>query len=264
MVKAPTPEEEDRRRLCRERKALIAERVRHVNRIKGLLFCQGVSGYEPLRRNRRQHLGELKTGDGRPLPEHLKAQIGRELARLELLLEAIRPVLDQAPEGLELFDPGIAYGERPRLFLDMIGFVDLDHDRRTYRFFQDTRHGRVLIAESDSADRILAAVTNYVARRLVEREQALASDWRSRTAASEHIKSNVRAKDLARKANGDTPPPAAKPRRRFRRVAGDVFGFVLMTLGSITLCVGLFLVAQAGWEAWGRAFWEAHLGRAPF
>jgi hypothetical protein len=47
-------------------------------------------------------------------------------------------------------------------------------------------------------------------------------------------------------------------------VAGDVFGFVLMTIGSIALCVGLFLIAQAGWEAWGRAFWEAHVGHAPF
>ena len=92
MVKAPTPEEEDRRRLCRERKALIAERVEHVNRIKGLLFCQGVSGYEPLRRDRRQRLGELKTGDGRGLPDHLKAQISRELDRLELLLEQIKAV----------------------------------------------------------------------------------------------------------------------------------------------------------------------------
>jgi transposase len=92
MVKAPTPEEEDRRRLCRERKVLIAERVEHVNRIKGLLFSQGVSGYEPLRRDRRQRLAELKTGDGRPLPEHLKAQIGRELARLEVLLEQIKLV----------------------------------------------------------------------------------------------------------------------------------------------------------------------------
>jgi transposase len=92
MVKAPTPEEEDRRRLCRERKALIAERVQHVNRIKGLLFCQGVSGYEPLRRDRRQRLGELKTGDGRGLPDHLKAQISRELDRLELLLEQIKAV----------------------------------------------------------------------------------------------------------------------------------------------------------------------------
>ena len=53
MVRAPTPEDEDRRRICRERKVLIMERVQHVNRIKGLLFSQGSFGYEPLRRDRR-------------------------------------------------------------------------------------------------------------------------------------------------------------------------------------------------------------------
>ncbi len=92
MVKAPTPEEEDNRRLCRERKVLTAERVLHVNRIKGLLFCQGISGYEPLRRDRRERLEELQTGDGRPLPQHLKAQVDRELDRLELLLKQIKTV----------------------------------------------------------------------------------------------------------------------------------------------------------------------------
>ena len=92
IVSAPTPEDEDNRRLCRERKALTAERIQHVNRIKGLLFSQGVSDYEPLRRNRHQRLDELKTGDSRPLPMHLKAQIGRELDRLELLLEQIKAV----------------------------------------------------------------------------------------------------------------------------------------------------------------------------
>jgi len=92
MVRAPTPEDEDRRRLCRERKTLTNERVQHVNRIKGLLFSQGISDYEPLRRNRRQRLDELKTGDARPLPPHLKAQITRELDRLELLLEQIEAV----------------------------------------------------------------------------------------------------------------------------------------------------------------------------
>ena len=90
MVRPPTPEDEDRRRLCRERKTLIAERVEHVNRTKGLLFAQGVSDYEPLRRDRRQRLDELKTGDGRPLSMHLKTQIGRELDRLELLLTQIK------------------------------------------------------------------------------------------------------------------------------------------------------------------------------
>ena len=62
MVKAPAPEEEDRRRLCRERKVLTNERVLHVNRIKGLLFSQGVAGYEPLRRDRRQRTRGVENG----------------------------------------------------------------------------------------------------------------------------------------------------------------------------------------------------------
>src|SRR5215203_3483779 len=92
MVRAPTPEAEDRRRISRERKTLTAERIQHVNRIKGLLFAQGIGDYEPLHRNRRERLEELITGDGRPLPECLKAQIRRELDRLELLIEQVKAV----------------------------------------------------------------------------------------------------------------------------------------------------------------------------
>jgi transposase len=95
MVVAPSPEEEDRRRICRERATLIAERITHVNRIKGLLFAQGISDYRPLWRDRRARLEALRTGDGRQLPSHLKAQIGRELDRIELLLEQIAAVETQ-------------------------------------------------------------------------------------------------------------------------------------------------------------------------
>jgi transposase len=63
-----------------------------VNRVKGLLFAQGISGYEPLNRDRRKRLEELQTGDGRVLPAHLKAQIDRELDRLELLIEQVKAV----------------------------------------------------------------------------------------------------------------------------------------------------------------------------
>jgi transposase len=99
MVVAPSPEEEDRRRLCRERRTLIAERVTHGNRIKGLLFAQGIFDYAPLRRDRRTRLEALRTGDGRELPSHLKAQIGRELDRIELLLGQIK-VVEAAQEAL--------------------------------------------------------------------------------------------------------------------------------------------------------------------
>jgi transposase len=106
MVRAPSPEDEDRRRLSRERKTLVAERVEHVNRIKGVLFAQGISDYQPVRRDRRKRLEDLKTGDGRPIPPNLKAQILRELDRLELILKQIEEVeanrddlLDQATIG---------------------------------------------------------------------------------------------------------------------------------------------------------------------
>jgi transposase len=92
MVRVPTPQDEDRRRICRERKTLIAERIRHVNRIKGLLFSQGIGDYEPLRRDRRRALEAVRTGDGRALDANMKAQIGRELDRLELLLGQIAAV----------------------------------------------------------------------------------------------------------------------------------------------------------------------------
>lgn len=106
MVRAPSPAAEDRRRLCREREVLLAERIRHVNRIKGLLFAQGVRDYKPLRRNRRERLEVLQTGDGRALPEHLKRQIERELDRLELLLEQIKAV-ESARDAL-MAEPGAA------------------------------------------------------------------------------------------------------------------------------------------------------------
>jgi len=68
----------------------VGEPVKHVNRIKGLLFAQEVVGYEPLRKGRRERLEDLRTGDGRPLPMHVKAQIIRELDRLEVLLGQLK------------------------------------------------------------------------------------------------------------------------------------------------------------------------------
>src|ERR687885_646977 len=92
MVVPPTPDDEDRRRLSRERKVLIGERIRYVNRIKGLLMSQGITGYEPLRRDRRQHLAELKTCDGRRLPPRLQSEILRTLDRLDLVLRQLTEV----------------------------------------------------------------------------------------------------------------------------------------------------------------------------
>ena len=98
-----------------------------------------------------------------------------EMARLDLLREMMEPVLAQVPPEADLFDTGIVPGEHPRLFIDMIAFVEMARDRRTYRFLQDRRDGRVVLAESDSVGAMLRALTAYIARRLVEREKMLAS-----------------------------------------------------------------------------------------
>ncbi len=97
MVCVPTPEEEDQRRLCRELKTLVGERIRHVNRLKGVLFSQGIGDYDPRRADKRDRLDELRTGDGRPLPHHLKALALRELEIIELLdrqIEAVKAERD--------------------------------------------------------------------------------------------------------------------------------------------------------------------------
>ena len=92
MVRVPTLEEEDRRRVCRELKSLTGERIRHVNRRKGVLFAQAIGDYEPRNKDRRNRLEVPRTGDGRPLPRHLKAVVLRELEIIELLNRQIDAV----------------------------------------------------------------------------------------------------------------------------------------------------------------------------
>jgi transposase len=89
VVRVPSVAEEDARRLHRERDRLIKERVGHVNRIKGLCATHGIYDDQPLRRKRRTELEQLRTAQGQKLPARLQAEIGRELQRLELVVEMI-------------------------------------------------------------------------------------------------------------------------------------------------------------------------------
>jgi len=86
MVPIPAEADEDARRRVRERAELVAERVGLVNRIGAVLATLGVGEYNPLRRDRRQRLDELRTALGGSLPTHARAKIVRMLDRLELLL----------------------------------------------------------------------------------------------------------------------------------------------------------------------------------
>ena len=101
MVHVPSPEEEDQRRRGRERERLIKERVQHLGRIKGLLMTQGVRDFRPGRHDWRERLDALRTGDGRPLPSCLKAEIGRECRRLALVDEMLGELEREREAGAE-------------------------------------------------------------------------------------------------------------------------------------------------------------------
>ena len=92
VVRVPSVTEEDDRRLHRERDRLINERVQHVNRIKGLCAVHGIYDYEPLRPNRLARLEQLRAADSQELPPRVKAEIVRELQRLELVLNMIKTI----------------------------------------------------------------------------------------------------------------------------------------------------------------------------
>jgi hypothetical protein len=96
-----------------------------------------------------------------------------EVARLEILNEALDPLFAQIPEQVDLFDRGISQGDTPRLWIDVVAHVLMGRDKRIYRFVQDTRFGRIVIAESHDVAAVVDAVTDYVARRMIEREHAL-------------------------------------------------------------------------------------------
>lgn len=96
-----------------------------------------------------------------------------EVARLEILNEALDPLFAQIPNSVDLFDRGISQGETPRLWIDVVAHVLMGRDKRIYRFVQDTRFGRIVVAESHDVAVIVDAVTDYVARRMIEREHAL-------------------------------------------------------------------------------------------
>ena len=113
-----------------------------------------------------------------------------EAARLELLNEALDPVFREIPNGVELFDRGVSRGDMPRLWVDVVAHVEMGRDKRQYRFVQDTRYGRAVIAEAYEISVMAEAVTRYVARRLVERERALADDvWAGQVAADRMARS---------------------------------------------------------------------------
>ncbi|RXF73511.1 hypothetical protein [Hansschlegelia zhihuaiae] len=132
-----------------------------------------------------------------------------EIARLEMLRDELAPVFAEVPAEVDLFDVGLAPGDRPRLFVDMVSFVEMSRDRRMYRFMRDGRHGRVCAAESEKTAAIVEAITSYVARRLIERERLLADDDRVFDSSSSRTHMHEMAARSEPEQSASPPPPSA-------------------------------------------------------
>jgi len=139
-----------------------------------------------------------------------------ELARLDMVNEALDPLFADIPPGVDLFDRGLSRGEVPRLWIDSVAHIAMGRDKRAYRLLQDSRVGRRTLAESHEIPLMVKAVTEYVARRLVERERALEED--------PDFINRVGRSEAARE----------RWRRRRRALLLLVLGFVL---GALTLAV---------------------------
>jgi hypothetical protein len=145
-----------------------------------------------------------------------------ELARLELLNEALNPLFAEVPPEIDLFDRGVNRGETPRLWIDAVAHVAMGRDKRVYRFLHDSRMGRRVLAESHDISEIVQSVTTYAARRLIERQRALEADPELLSRVSARVAQHYRW------------------RRRRRMLATVALGFIA---GAATLFVAALLLA---------------------
>lgn len=140
-----------------------------------------------------------------------------DVARLELLNDALDPLFKEIPDDVDLFDRGVSKGDIPRLWIDVVAHVEMGRDKRQYRFVQDTRYGRAVLAESYEVPAMADAIKRYVARRLVERERALADD--------------------AGRGVAQTVLHHGRRQRRLRAVGMFLFGLVAGIAGLIALAM---------------------------
>jgi hypothetical protein len=126
-------------------------------------------------------------------------------ARLELLAEEIRPVLNDIDPADDRFDFGLSKGLQPRLWIDAVAHVHMGHDRRVFRFVRDTRLGRVIMSDTSDMAATADAVSRYIAERVIERERILAGDF-------EELKAGAAGQKMADEPASDAPAmPRTEP-----------------------------------------------------
>jgi len=100
-VRIQSVEEEDAKRLGRERKYLVHQRTRVVSRIKGLLALHGIHiDAKGIGKRLASRLTSLQTAEGRELPKFLRRDVARMLRHHALIAEQIAEVDAERTEAV--------------------------------------------------------------------------------------------------------------------------------------------------------------------
>ena len=91
-IRIPSVEEEDRKRLLRERRRLVKERTSLTNSIKALLKLHGVFDLNPRAKGFEAKFAEVMTAYGSPFPPRARQEIVRLTERLSLVERQIAQV----------------------------------------------------------------------------------------------------------------------------------------------------------------------------
>ena len=109
-VRVPNVEEEDRKRLLRERRRLVKERTSLTNLIKGLLKLHGIFDLQPRAKEFETKFAEVSTAYGSTFPPRARQEILRLVRRLSLVerqiaqVEAERDTVARSGETISMAD----------------------------------------------------------------------------------------------------------------------------------------------------------------
>ncbi|RCS25574.1 hypothetical protein DUT91_01950 [Phyllobacterium salinisoli] len=162
--------------------------------------------------------------------------------RLELLAQDLQPVFDEVPSDDPQWDFALSTGLQPRLWIDATSHVMMARDRRTYRFVRDTRLGRIVVVESTEISPVSAAVTAYIAERIVERERLLEGDLISLRAGTPISEALAKEEAALTPVSVQAAALAQPPRRS--RWTGFIAGLVWFLIGALAACGVVLLLLQ--------------------
>jgi transposase len=101
MVAIPSIEDEDAKRLNRERENLVSEQSRIINRMKAALIRLGIRAFNPKLKKAAGRLEDLRTPEDEPIPPNTLAELRRDMERRRLIRDQIRQIEEARLERLD-------------------------------------------------------------------------------------------------------------------------------------------------------------------